>query len=87
VIQVGNQYFRQANVSVAQGATLRWLFTSPAVHNVTVANGPLGFSSRNLSGGRQFQAKLTRPGTYRIFCALHPVSMTATIKVTPRKRK
>ena len=86
VIEVGNEYFRHANVSVAQGARLRWLFPSPALHNVTVANGPLGFSSRNLSSGREFTAKLTRPGTYRIFCALHPVSMTATIKVTRRKK-
>jgi plastocyanin len=87
VIQVGNQFFRHANVSVTQGARLRWLFTSPALHNVTVANGPLGFSSRNLSDGRQFTARLTRPGTYRIFCALHPVAMTATIKVTPRRKR
>jgi plastocyanin len=86
VIRVGTRSFRRANVSVGQGATLRWLFGGDSLHNVTVANGPLGFSSRNLSGDRTFKAKLTRPGTYQLFCALHPVTMTATVKVTARKR-
>jgi plastocyanin len=86
-IDVGSEYFRSANVTVGQGASLRWLFNGDTLHNVTVANGPSGFSSLNLDGGREYTTKLTRPGTYRLFCALHPVTMTGTVKVLPKKRR
>ncbi|WP_372791196.1 plastocyanin/azurin family copper-binding protein [Paraconexibacter sp.] len=81
-ITVGDQYFRAANVKVRRGATLRWKFASQELHNVTVASGPRGFASDNLDGGRVYRKKLTARGTYKIFCALHPVTMTATVKVT-----
>ena len=84
-IAVGSSSFRRPNVSVGLGSTLHWVFGAQSLHNVTVANGPLGFSSVNLSGGQQYTTRLTRPGTYRLFCSLHPVSMTATVKVRPKK--
>jgi stress up-regulated protein Nod 19/copper binding plastocyanin/azurin family protein len=83
-IAVGDLYFRRTNVSVRSGSTLRWDFKGPGLHNVTVANGPRGFASKNLPAGYSFRTKLRTPGTYRLFCALHPVSMTATIKVRRR---
>jgi len=49
-----------------------------------VANGPRGFASRNLPRGHSYLKKLRTPGTYRLSCALHPVSMTGTIKVRRR---
>ena len=52
---------------------------------MTLANGPRGFSSVNLDGGRKYNFHFKTPGTYRIFCALHPIEMTET--VTVRKRK
>jgi hypothetical protein len=83
-ITVGDRFFRFANVSVRRGARLRWRFTGDELHNVTVANGPRGFSSRNYLSGNIFRKRLTKTGTYRLFCALHPVSMTGTVKVTRR---
>ncbi len=84
-IRVGDRFFSKPNVSLPRGGLLRWRFASQELHNVTVANGPRGFASRNLDGGRSFKARLRVPGTYRLFCALHPVDMTQTVKVT-RKR-
>jgi plastocyanin len=84
-VKVGSEYFRRANLSVRQGDTLHWLFSAASLHNVTVANGPFGFSSKNLSGDAEFTRKLKKPGTYQLFCALHPVTMTATIKVRPKR--
>jgi len=83
-ITVGDTFFRRRNVSVRRGSTLRWLFKGREIHNVTVANGPRGFASRNLTLGRSYRKKLRTPGTYRLFCAVHPVSMTGTIKVRRR---
>ena len=86
-IGVRDNYFATTNASVAQGATVNWRFDSPIYHehNVTLANGPRGFSSVNLDGGRKYNFHFKTPGTYRIFCALHPIEMTET--VTVRKRK
>jgi plastocyanin len=66
---------------VRRGATLRWRFGGQLLHNVTVANGPRGFASLHLDGGREYSHRFTVPGTYRLFCALHPVAMTETVTV------
>lgn len=86
-VRVGDMFFRRPNVAVRAGATVNWRFKGSTLHNITVANGPRGFSSPNLSGGRSFRKRLRVPGTYQIFCGLHPVDMTATVKVTRRNRR
>jgi len=73
--------FSKPNLQVRRGATVRWRFGPDTLHNVTVASGPRGFSSPNLSAGRTYTMRFTRRGTYRIFCGLHPVSMTQRIVV------
>jgi len=85
-IEVGDLFFRRPNVALRAGGTLTWRFDGDTLHNITLANGPRGFSSPNLSDGRTYAKKLTVPGTYQIFCGLHPVDMTATVKVTRRRR-
>lgn len=87
VIRVGDRFFSKRNVAIPRGGILKWRFASKELHNVTVASGPRGFSSLNLDGGRRFRAKLRKPGTYRIFCALHPVDMVQTVRVERKRRK
>ena len=55
--------------------------TPVPLHNVTLADGPRGFSSEHLSDGRTCRKRLTVPGRYKLFCGLHPVSMTQTVRV------
>ena len=86
-IKVGDLFFRRPNVAVRKGARLNWRFRGDALHNVTVADGPRGFSSPNAVKGDRYRKRLTVPGNYKVFCALHPVEMTGTIKVLRRKRK
>jgi plastocyanin len=86
-ITVGDRFFSRPNLTLPQGGTLRWRFASSELHNVTVANGPRGFASLNLDGNRSYARRLTQPGTYKLFCALHPVSMTETVKVVAKKPK
>jgi plastocyanin len=74
-----------ANAVIAQGSTLRWRFWGDTLHTVTVADGPQGFSSPNLSDGREFSHRFARPGTYRLYCSLHPVGMVSTVQVVPRR--
>jgi hypothetical protein len=67
-------------VTVRRGSTFRWDFAGPSRHDVTLANGPRGFSSPSISAGR-FAYRFTVPGTYRLFCSLHPTEMTQVITV------
>jgi plastocyanin len=80
-IRAGNYFFSRPNVSVARGSTLNWRFTGTNLHNITVANGVRGFHSDNLNEDRTFSKRLGVRGTYRLFCALHPVAMKQTITV------
>ena len=86
-VEVGDLFFKRPNISLRAGGTVTWRFDGPTLHNITLANGPRGFSSKNLSDGRLYRKKLTVPGTYQLFCGLHPVDMTATIKVKRRRSR
>ena len=87
-IPVGDRFFANPSLRVRKGSTLTWQFSGNELHNVTLANGPRGIGSDNLDGGRTFSQKFDRPGTYRLFCALHPVQMQERVIVTdPSKHK
>jgi hypothetical protein len=81
VVDVGDLFFSPARLLVRRGATVSWRFTGSTLHNVTLAQGPRGFSSFDLDGDRTYSQKLSKPGTYRIFCALHPTTMLQTVAV------
>jgi hypothetical protein len=81
LVEVGDLYFGPRNVAVRRGSVLRWHFFGDTLHNVTLANGPRGFSSQNLSRDREFSYRFRKPGTYRLYCGLHPVRMTSTVTV------
>ena len=80
-IDVDDRFFSRPNVRVKRGATLNWQFSGDELHNVTLANGPIGFGSPNLDDDRTFSQRFTRNGKYRLFCALHPVQMSERVVV------
>jgi hypothetical protein len=67
-------------VVLARGSTFRWQFAGPSQHDVTLANGPVGFSSPSVLSGA-FSFRFTKPGVYRLYCSLHPTKMTQIITV------
>ncbi len=75
--------FAPRRASVPAGARIRWRFEQRSRHDVTVADGPRGFSSPYSTRGDSFAARLTVPGDYRIFCSLHPVDMSQLVRVRP----
>jgi plastocyanin len=87
VVPVGDRFFADPNLRVRRGSWVTWQFNGAELHNVTLANGPLGIGSDNLDGGRTFTQRLNRPGVYRFFCALHPTQMQERIVVTAKKKK
>jgi hypothetical protein len=84
-IEVADFRYAGQRLRVSSGTALRWKFEGGYLHNVTVANGPRGFSSPNLDSGRTFRARLETPGTYQLFCTLHPTLMTGEIRVSGRR--
>jgi plastocyanin len=72
-------FFSPKSVTVKKGATVKWVWRGRLPHNVTVKKGPAKFHSRTMTKG-SFAKKLTKRGTYRIVCTIHP-GMNLTLKV------
>jgi plastocyanin len=73
--------YRPRNLSIPVGSTLTWRFPDSVLHNVTLATGPVGFASLHLSSGAAFKQRLTRKGTYKLYCSLHPTQMHELVTV------
>jgi hypothetical protein len=77
---VGDYAFGAQRVSLSLGASFTWRFRGGVEHDVTLASGPAGFASPSMRNGT-FTYRFTRPGTYRLFCSLHPARMTQLVIV------
>ena len=84
-VQVGltGERFVPANLSVARGTEVTWKFLDPFKHNVTLAAGPRHVASANVARPAHYARTLNTPGTYKLFCYLHPITMTQVISVRP----
>jgi hypothetical protein len=80
-LYVGDDFFVYPNVKVTRGADLTWDFGTDHLHNVTLARGPVGIGSPNLNDERTYTYHFRKKGTYRLFCALHPVQMHERVVV------
>ena len=79
------QDFRFGNekVILPVGAKFTWRFLGPLEHDVTLANGPVGFASDYTLPGGGYSFRFRRAGTYNIMCSLHPSRMSMRIRVVP----
>ena len=57
-----------------------WRFDASRDHDVSVANGPRGFSSEWIKRG-EFTYTPKVPGKYSLYCTLHPGLMSQELKV------
>jgi 3',5'-cyclic-AMP phosphodiesterase len=80
-ISISNFTFAPAAIALRAGQELTWVNEDDAPHTVlgTDAGSPL--KSAALDTGDRYSVVLTRPGTYRYFCSLHP-HMTGSVTVT-----
>jgi plastocyanin len=72
-------FFSPKSTTVSKGTTVKWVWRGKVAHNVTVRSGPVKFHSRTQTTG-SFSKRLTKAGTYRIVCTIHP-GMNLTLKV------
>jgi plastocyanin len=76
--------YDKANLSVPSGATVTWRFYDSQEHNVLLADGPRNVASPLLRKGGAYAKKFDGPGTDRLCCMLHPVTMHEVVEVRPR---
>ena len=83
-VEVDDNYFvREGSpptVKVRRNDTVVWEWEGSNPHNVTVRTGPVRFKSKTKTSGR-YAKKVTRRGTYRILCTVHPDNMRMTLNV------
>ena len=88
-VQVADYFFAPAKLTVNKGSQITWDWSADNTdtHDVKLLKGPTGvrkWSSEIAATDYTFKRTLRRPGTYQIFCTLHPEDMTMTIKVRRR---
>ena len=76
-VKVGDDYYVRSRgvptVTVSKGTTVKWNFRGSNPHTVTVLKGPRKFNSGVKSSG-SYRKKLTKRGTYTIYCTIHGAS-------------
>jgi plastocyanin len=86
-VKVGDIWFiskakNHKTVTAKVGDTVRWTWTGKFPHNVKVSSGPVKFSSKTQKSGT-FSRKITKAGTYKIFCSVHGAkAQSMVLKVT-----
>ena len=73
--------FGPANLSIRTGASVTWRFDDAFAHNVSLASGPRGIYSPNFHQGATYTHQFSVPGTYKLFCYLHPLTMNQVVTV------
>jgi len=77
-VKIDNFTFSPAPLRVKQGEAVTWVNQDDEPHSVVSDTGL--FRSGALDTGNSYTFKFDKPGTYHVFCSLHP-RMTATIVV------
>ena len=78
-VTVGDTFFKARSITVSKGTTVKWVWRGKLPHDVRVRTGPAKFHSTVKTKG-SYSMRLTRKGTYRIICTIHP-NMKQTITV------
>ena len=77
-----NKTFQPHVLAVPLGSTVDFPNNDPIYHNVFSLSGPQPFDLGLYRAGETRPRTFTTPGTYRIFCNIHP-QMTALVVVAP----
>lgn len=82
-VDLTKSLFTPPNLSIARGGRVTWYFRDIDAHIVQLANGPRAVESPLARKGGVYTQDFPVPGTYNLFCYLHPVTMHQTLTVRP----
>jgi plastocyanin len=80
-VSISNFTFAPAAVTVQAGQELTWMNDDDAPHTVLGSDPGSPLRSAALDTGDKYSVTLSRPGTYKYFCSLHP-HMTGVVTVS-----
>jgi len=83
VVRLRNLRFNHRKVALRRGASILWRFDDPFLHDVTSASGPSAIGTQPLEDGAVWRQRFNRPGTYSLYCTLHPLDMQQIVEVSP----
>ncbi len=78
-VRMVDNAFAPKTLTVRKGDTVRFRWAGRLPHNVVTARAPARFRSKVQRSGT-YSKRLTRTGTYRLICELHP-GMGMTLRV------
>jgi plastocyanin len=81
-VALRDNQFVPAKISIPAGASIRYRWQDPVRHNVLYASGPVVVGTPTLQRGT-IERRFTAPGTYQLFCYLHPITMHQEVIVRP----
>ena len=71
--------FAPTSLTIATGSTVTWTNEGPTIHTVGQKSG--NWSSDVLKAGDKFSRQFQTPGTFTIYCTIHPLmQMTLTVR-------
>jgi plastocyanin len=83
-VKLGDDFFVRKSgtptVTVKKGTKVTWKWTGKDMHDVAVSSGPAKFASNFKTHGT-YSKRLTKTGTYTIFCSIHQPEMKMKLKV------
>jgi plastocyanin len=82
-VDLTRSLFDPPNLSIALGGEVTWRALDSERHVVFLANGPRAVDSPLMRRGASYTQRFDVPGTYNLFCYLHPVTMHQTLVVRP----
>jgi plastocyanin len=82
-VDLTRSLFSPPNLSIALGGEVTWRSLDSERHVVMLANGPRAVDSPLMRRGASYLQRFDVPGTYNLFCYLHPVTMHQTLVVRP----
>jgi len=85
-VDVVDNYYNPKKLTVNLRSKITWVWTdeSADVHDVKLVSGPKGFKKFQTepgSAGFTYSKTLTKPGTYKFICTVHPALMRMTVRV------
>jgi plastocyanin len=80
-VDLSSSLFTPPNISIGLGGIVTWRSLDIDRHIVSLANGPRAVDGPFMRKGQIFAQRFTVPGTYNLFCYLHPVTMHETVVV------
>jgi plastocyanin len=79
-VRVDDNVFRPASLSISRGDTVRFRWVGDAPHNVSRVRGPR-FSTIGIRRSGTVSRRLSRRGTYRLTCTIHPgMNLRVTVR-------